>query len=303
MSFDGKTIVVTGTNSGVGAATAALLAERGARVIGLDAKGDGAGLDGFHNFDLTDPASIDAALGAIDEPLHGLANVAGVPGSFDGETVMRVNVLGLRHVTETLLPRLEPGSAVVQVASDAGAGWRQEIDLIHDLMRQRTYEAGLAWVRDHPLSGPEAYGFSKACAIVYAIAGSMLARPHGVRSLSVSPGAVETPILKDFYATMSSEILDRQMAQSGGRKRCSRGDCQSDHLCPVGGCRLAQRHRYPRRRRRRDTVLLRPARCRCRRLRDDLLRFLRQHLNPDRLRRPGRGTTRNRQACSRGRLS
>jgi NAD(P)-dependent dehydrogenase (short-subunit alcohol dehydrogenase family) len=217
MSFDGKTIVVTGTNSGVAAATAALLGKRGARVIGLDVKGDGAGLHGFHNFDLTDPSSIDAALSAIDEPLHGLANVAGVPGSFDGETVMRVNFLGLRHVTETLLPRLEPGAAIVQVASDAGSGWPKQLDLIRDLIRQRGYEAGLAWVRDHPLSGPEAYSFSKACAIVYAIAGSMLAQPHGVRSLSVSPGAIETPILKDFYASMSADILDRQMAQSGGR--------------------------------------------------------------------------------------
>ncbi len=217
MSFDGRTIVVTGTNSGIGKATATLLAGRGARVIGLDAKGDGAGLGGFHHCDLTDPASIDAALGTIEEPLHGLANVAGLPGSFDGETVMRVNVLGLRHVTEMLLPRLEPSSAIVQVASDAGAGWRERLDLIRDLIRQRTYEAGLAWVRDHPMSGPDAYTFSKEVAIAYAIAGSMLARPHGVRSLAVSPGAVETPILKDFYDTMGADVLDRQKAQSGGR--------------------------------------------------------------------------------------
>lgn len=109
---------MTGSNSGIGAATAALLRARGARVIGLDLKGDGTGLD---------------------------------------------------------------------------------------------------WVRAQPLSGPDAYSFSKEAVIVYAMAGSMLARPHDVRSLSVSPGTVETPILKDFYAPMSADILDRQKAQSGGR--------------------------------------------------------------------------------------
>ena len=45
----------------------------------------------------------------------------------------------------------------------------------------------------------------------------MLARPYGVRSLSISPGTVETPILKDFHTSMGADILDRQKAQSGGR--------------------------------------------------------------------------------------
>ena len=212
-----RTIVVTGSNSGIGKATAALLRERGARVIGLDAKGDGAEVDEFHRFDLTDPDSIDAALSAIDESLHGLVNVAGLPGSHDGEAVMRVNVLGLRHVTESLLGRLQPASAVVQVASDAGHAWRERLGLIRDLLRQRTYAAGLAWVREHPMSGPDAYDFSKEVVIVYAMAGSMLARPHGLRSLSVSPGAVETPLLKHFYDTMGADLLDRLKAQSGAR--------------------------------------------------------------------------------------
>ena len=67
------------------------------------------------------------------------------------------------------------------------------------------------------MTGTEAYNFSKEVAIVYAMAGSMLGRPYGVRSLSVSPGAVETPILKDFYATMGADVLDRLKDQSGGR--------------------------------------------------------------------------------------
>ena len=217
MSFKDQTIVVTGTSSGIGAATAELLRSRQAQVIGLDIQGDGEGLDGFHICDLTDPVSIETAINSIEGPLHGLANVAGVPGSLDGETVMRVNVLGLRYITELLLPRLQANSAIVHVASDAGSRWQQRLDLIRGLIRQRSYDAGLAWVRDHLMSGPEAYNFSKEVAIVYAMAVSMLGREVGIRSLAVSPGAVETPILKNFYDTMSNDILDRAKAQAGGR--------------------------------------------------------------------------------------
>lgn len=217
MMFDGRRIVVTGCASGIGAATASLLQDRGAHVIGLDIKDGNTNTDEFIACDLTDPSSIDQAAAAIAGPLHGLANVAGVPGSFDAEVVMRVNVLGLRHLTESLMPRLEPGSAVIQVASGAGSGWRERLDLIRSLLRARSYEVGLEWVRTHLMTGTEAYNFSKEVAIVYAMAGSMLGRPHGVRSLSISPGAVETPILKDFYATMGAQVLDRLKDQSGGR--------------------------------------------------------------------------------------
>ena len=217
MTFEGRRVVVTGCASGIGAATASLLQERGAYVIGLDVNEADAGISEFIACDLTDLVNIDSAVAAIKGPIHGLANVAGVPGSFDAEVVMRVNTLGLRHLTEALMPRLEKNSAIVQVASGAGSGWRARIDLIRNLLRKRSYEAGLGWVRTHLMTGTEAYNFSKEVAIVYAMAGSMLGRPYGVRSLSVSPGAVETPILKNFYATMGAEVLDRLKDQSGGR--------------------------------------------------------------------------------------
>ena len=217
MSLQGRRIVVTGTASGIGAATAALLAGRGAQVIGLDRREPAATTGPFHLCDLADPASIDAAVAAIEGPLHGLANVAGVPGSLDGETVMRVNLLGLRHLTEALLPRLLPGGAIVQVASGAGSGWRDNLGQVRALLSCRSFAQGLAWVRANPMGGPQAYGFSKECVIVYALAGSMMARPYGVRSVSLSPGIVETPILPDFQDTMGRAVLDRLTAQSGGR--------------------------------------------------------------------------------------
>lgn len=217
MSLEGRRIVVTGVASGIGAATAALLTERGAEVIGLDRREPEQRTVAFHRCDLSDPASIDAAVAAIPGPLHGLANVAGVPGSLDGETVMRVNLLGLRHLTEALLPRMVPGGAIVQVASGAGSGWRDNLAQVRALLARRSFAEGLAWVRANPMRGPQAYGFSKECVIVYALAGSMMARPHGVRSVSLSPGVVDTPILADFEDTMGKAVLDRLTAQSGGR--------------------------------------------------------------------------------------
>ena len=84
-------------------------------------------------------------------------------------------------------------------------------------MAARSFDDGLAWVRDHPMSGPDAYNFSKEAVIVYSQVASMLARPFGVRVNTVNPGAVETPILDDFYDTMDNAILDRLKAQAGGR--------------------------------------------------------------------------------------
>ena len=212
-----RTVVVTGTSSGFRAAAAALLADGGWRVVGIDRRAGEAPLDAFVTCDLGDPDAIDRAVATIGGPVHGLVNVAGVPGSFDGETVMRVNLLGLRHLTEALVPAMQPGSAVVHIASGAGSGWRDNLPSIRGLLAARSFADGLAWVRAHAMSGPRAYNFSKKAVIVYGLLGSMLWRDRGIRSLSLSPGVVETPILKDFEETMGKAVLDRLRHQSGGR--------------------------------------------------------------------------------------
>ena len=138
MNFRGKRIVVTGASSGIGRATADRLSAQGAEVIALDRHAPAS--DGTYvACDLADPASIDAAVSRIDGSLHGLANVAGVPGSADGEMVMRVNLLGLRHLTESLLSRFEAGGSVVNVASCAGTGWRANLDSLRSLMAAHSF--------------------------------------------------------------------------------------------------------------------------------------------------------------------
>ncbi|MBB6409439.1 SDR family oxidoreductase [Mesorhizobium sangaii] len=66
--FEGKTIVVTGAGGGLGTAIVALLAQRGARVVGCDQSGEALNsphLASRHAFDLLDRTSIDAAIAAI----------------------------------------------------------------------------------------------------------------------------------------------------------------------------------------------------------------------------------------------
>ncbi len=227
MNLNGKRIVVTGASSGIGRATADLLIERGAEVVAMDRRDPQSSAMTFVACDLIDSGSIDRAADLIDGPVHGLANVAGVPGSADGETVMRVNLLGLRRLTEITVPRLEPGGSVVNVASCAGTGWRANLETLRDLMAAQSFDEGLTWVRDHPMSGPDAYNFSKEAVIVYSQVASMMARPFGVRVNAVNPGAVETPILDDFYGTMDNAILDRLKAQAGGR------DGRPDEIAPA----------------------------------------------------------------------
>lgn len=66
--FEGKTVVVTGAGGGLGSAIVAVLAERGARVVGCDQSSEALAsphIASRHVFDLLDRASIEAAIAAI----------------------------------------------------------------------------------------------------------------------------------------------------------------------------------------------------------------------------------------------
>src|SRR5689334_13702776 len=98
MQLQNKHIIVTGCASGIGAETVRLARFQGAKVIGMDRNEPGITLDGFVKADLSDPASIDAAVAQLPDRVDALCNVAGVPGTADRDLVGRVNYLGLRHL-------------------------------------------------------------------------------------------------------------------------------------------------------------------------------------------------------------
>jgi NAD(P)-dependent dehydrogenase (short-subunit alcohol dehydrogenase family) len=121
-----KRVIITGAASGIGAATAKALRERGAAVVGLDLKG----ADDLIACNVTDQASVDAAVDAAIQRLGGgldaLINCAGIglpqsagerPGP-DALRVLDVNLLGTWRTTAAALPELRAsGGRVVNISS------------------------------------------------------------------------------------------------------------------------------------------------------------------------------------------
>jgi NAD(P)-dependent dehydrogenase (short-subunit alcohol dehydrogenase family) len=121
-----KRVIITGAASGIGAATAKALRERGAAVVGLDLKGE----DDVIACNVTDQASVDAAVEAAIQRLGGgldaLINCAGIglpqsagerPGP-DALRVLDVNLLGTWRTTAAALPELRASHGrVVNISS------------------------------------------------------------------------------------------------------------------------------------------------------------------------------------------
>jgi NAD(P)-dependent dehydrogenase (short-subunit alcohol dehydrogenase family) len=214
----GKRVVVTGASSGIGRETALRLLAAGAEVVALDRRPPaGLGAARWQPLDLADPASIaDAATALGSLPIAALCNVAGVPGTAGVETVMRVNYLGLRELSERLRGRLA-GGAVVNLASFAGSRWRQRLAAHRELAATPGFEAGLEWLRRHPVAEQESYPYSKEALIVWTKLAALRWRDEGIRVNSVSPGPVETPILADFKASLGEERVQEDVDRGGGR--------------------------------------------------------------------------------------
>lgn len=206
-NFAGKRFVVTGTASGIGDATARLLAEAGAEVISLDRNQPVAAVAQHFMVDLANETSIDETVAQIEGGLDGVINIAGVPGTLPGEVVIAVNALAVRYLSEALLGQIRPGGSIVIVGSSAGFGWPERLDAIKELLATDTYSEGLQWFKENTPDG-NAYNFSKEVTTVYAQMMGLGLAEMDVRINAVLPGPVETPILVDFEATMGKETLD-----------------------------------------------------------------------------------------------
>lgn len=133
MNLSGKTAIVTGASSGIGAATARKLAEAGVRVAGGARRVERLETEIAVRLDVMDPDSCAAFVGEAVDRLGGgvdiLFNNAGlalgrVPfwesSEEDERVVLETNVNGLLRMTRLCLPHIRDGGHIVNMGSIAG---------------------------------------------------------------------------------------------------------------------------------------------------------------------------------------
>jgi len=209
-SEKGRTIIVTGSNTGIGRVTAEVLARRGAKVIlacrseektkpvieGIAAAG---GQAEFLPLDLADLSSVrDAAKTFLAKgaPLHVLINNAGLGGARgqtkDGfELGFGTNHLGHFLFTQLLLPRLREGATddrparIVNVSSKTH--YRAHGVPFDELQSSTKSATGMA-----------EYGVSKLCNVLFTKELARGKAGKNVRSYALHPGVIASDIWREI---------------------------------------------------------------------------------------------------------
>ncbi|MER7274648.1 coniferyl-alcohol dehydrogenase [Dactylosporangium sp. NPDC000244] len=206
--YRGERVVVTGCASGIGAALAHLLHERGAEVIGVDIRPAEAPPARFVAADLNDSASIRAAAEEIGGPVDALFNVAGLSGAIDPARVVGVNFVGTRELTELLLPRMTAGAAIVTTASIAASHYLERRELVAGLLATRDRDEATRWCREHSADIGTGYAVSKDAIVWYTLHSAVALAGRSIRINCVAPGLTATPILDASRAARGEAFLD-----------------------------------------------------------------------------------------------
>jgi len=213
----GKTIVITGVASGIGARTAELAGQLGADVIGVDMR-EPAGHHGvFVKADISSKAGVEDLVAQLPPRLDALCNVAGLSGSTGAAATLAVNFYGLRALSEALAPKLREGGAIVNVASIAGFGWRANLNRAASMVGIEGFPDVAKVIADHAVKNEEGYPVSKELLLLWTFraAHQDLFKSRGIRVNAVSPGPVETPILKQFRTVLGDARVDSDIARVG----------------------------------------------------------------------------------------
>jgi NAD(P)-dependent dehydrogenase (short-subunit alcohol dehydrogenase family) len=192
MEIAGRTFLVAGGGSGLGAATAEMLTGEGANVVVADLKGEAAGdTVRFVEMDVTNEASvrrtIEEALQSFGG-LHGAINCAGVasaekvlgregPHSLDSfAKVVQVNLVGTFNVVRL--------AAEVMVNNEPAASGERGV--IVNTASVAAYDGQI---------GQVAYAASKGGVVALTLPVARELAASGIRVVAIAPGIFDTPMM------------------------------------------------------------------------------------------------------------
>jgi NAD(P)-dependent dehydrogenase (short-subunit alcohol dehydrogenase family) len=182
MEIEGRSFLVTGGKSGLGAATAHALEQAGGTVTIAD----------LPETDVTDEGAVEALVGSLDE-LHGVVNCAGIGGAakvleFPLETfrrVVEVNLVGTFTVVRHAAPKIAASGGGVVVMTASLAAFDGQVG-------QAAYTASKAGVAGMTLPIARELG------------------RHGIRVVTIAPGVFDTPMLarlrEDYRQRLEEQI-------------------------------------------------------------------------------------------------
>ncbi|MBO4145046.1 SDR family NAD(P)-dependent oxidoreductase [Kocuria rhizophila] len=211
MDITGTSAIVTGAASGLGAATAAQLIERGAKVVGIDLPGGiekAPQVEGltYVAADVTHEEQVRAAVARAAEiaPLRTVVNCAGIGPSarvvgrngvhdlalFD--RVVRINLVG----TFTVLALAAEVMTAQEPVDEAG-----QRGLVINTASVAAFEGQI---------GQAAYAASKGGVHSLTIAAARDLSSRGVRVMTIAPGIVDTPMLgsvgEDYRSALAESV-------------------------------------------------------------------------------------------------
>lgn len=211
MELEGTSAVVSGGASGLGAATCAALAARGARVVALDLAGDPDALPPGVELFLGDVTDVDAVRAAVRRaaewgPLRVGVSCAGVGSS--QRVASRTRDGGVRAGDPAAFRRvidinLMGTFNVMSVAAEAMAGQSRPSDgrTVGVLVNTASIAAFEGQV------GQGAYAASKAAVVALTFTAARDLAPLGIRVNAIAPGVMETPILGGIRDDVKAGIV------------------------------------------------------------------------------------------------